>query len=704
LESKCIVAIHSSNHAIAQVKVKRGRVSVGVADVKGSPTFLTGAGVGVSPIRGARHDWSTYVPSETSEVLFFADLDLGCLYSSNPHGVCDQERVFFSDLAFKGNVSPCIMFHLGCPDVGHDKVGEAVVSEMRYVPTKDRTFTLQPPLPKDIILATIRRQPALVEAAEIMIRTRIASEETLTVMASSDPRQLLTSEAREITESVKKLRRRVSGALLYLTHGKALLTFGAEVRLPEHDLRGVALWPSSTEGEESYEVLLAGKLNPRENLVEKIPKEKLEVIEVPRKVFNFDKFMTAECLKVINALALNGGEPPMISMDLVDDLLRLYKPLIGKKPQEKTKKGKGESMSKPKKSPPHPPPGVEEMTEELISSILDEVTGMKAVKKSEEEFIEKLEPGQRPQLSLQEVSATVARTVVLQFSALKCVQAIVESDSADKFLRAPTWRTEESDESVIQVMKDIAGGLFSAATRSCGRAKDVPFDEIERALDALVGHVLVANDDGASKRTEEARPRPPSELRVSLREMGFDDEHISAAIYASNVSEEDSSASINRCATWMIEHPRGPQDPTSFFTRATSELPRALVERRGRITSTTWSGPQSMDSFNRDVWGFRPLATSQVTARRRRGRDREPEASPQGAGEPRRRDISPWSSLVQLQRMILPMAHSASGSARRTVDDVQPATSKPKTKTLYVKAPDLIWYRPSVGVTQTNGE
>ncbi len=75
--------------------------------------------------------------------------------------------------------------------------------------------------------------------------------------------------------------------------------------------------------------------------------------------------------------------------------------------------------------------------------------------------------------------------------------------------------------------------------------------------------------------------------------MGFTDAHIRAAREALGVRVDDTGArTVNRCATWMIDHPLADDMMAGYVGTSSSSQPHVVVEQRGRWTSITTVGCQ----------------------------------------------------------------------------------------------------------------
>ena len=103
---------------------------------------------------------------------------------------------------------------------------------------------------------------------------------------------------------------------------------------------------------------------------------------------------------------------------------------------------------------------------------------------------------------------------------------------------------------------------LTAATAAAIEAVDTDTTEIERDDDTIEILNLVRGTEPSSSTESSSRPSlmlsqtPPTSIHTPLREMGFQDEHITESLAILNLDGADTSAQrINQCAGWMIDHP-----------------------------------------------------------------------------------------------------------------------------------------------------
>ena len=107
-----------------------------------------------------------------------------------------------------------------------------------------------------------------------------------------------------------------------------------------------------------------------------------------------------------------------------------------------------------------------------------------------------------------------------------------------------------------------AARQLTAATAAAIEAIDTDEPDIERDDDTIEILSLVRGNEQPPSSENGNRPSimlsqtPPTSIHVPLREMGFQDEHITESLAILNLDGTDTSAQrINQCAGWMIDHP-----------------------------------------------------------------------------------------------------------------------------------------------------
>ena len=110
---------------------------------------------------------------------------------------------------------------------------------------------------------------------------------------------------------------------------------------------------------------------------------------------------------------------------------------------------------------------------------------------------------------------------------------------------------------------------LTAATAAAIQAIDTREPETERDDDTLEILNLVRANDTTSlpsngSTVAAATLPPPTSIHGPLREMGFQDEHITESLAILNLDGTDTSAQrINQCAGWMIDHPWPSSSPNN---------------------------------------------------------------------------------------------------------------------------------------------
>ena len=119
---------------------------------------------------------------------------------------------------------------------------------------------------------------------------------------------------------------------------------------------------------------------------------------------------------------------------------------------------------------------------------------------------------------------------------------------------------------------------LTAATAAAIEAIDTREPEIERDDDTLEMFNITTCRRSDIPATE-GRPSTtgstpaPTSIHVPLREMGFQDEHISESLAILNLDGSDTSAQrINQCAGWMIDHPWTTASASSDTPRTSGKI------------------------------------------------------------------------------------------------------------------------------------
>ena len=236
--------------------------------------------------------------------------------------------------------------------------------------------------------------------------------------------------------------------------------------------------------------------------------------------------------------------------------------------------------------------GVELLTDQLVSSIMGEITG-----KSSQESL--AEPSDEPPVS-KPAKPEIDQDIIIKMSALQALsgQIIVE------YMQDTCLYNAESD--MIDVINEI---IKEALTESKTKIidSDIKAKPYKRHL-----NILAMISVGLSRRKllddTDTKPKPRinrgtwTSLEINdsndetlihqpLREMGFDNALITDALRALNSDGSDNSAqAINECATWMIDH----------------------IETRQMVDTTS----QSIRSLQDIRQYFQPFTTATVTTRR----------------------------------------------------------------------------------------
>ena len=117
---------------------------------------------------------------------------------------------------------------------------------------------------------------------------------------------------------------------------------------------------------------------------------------------------------------------------------------------------------------------------------------------------------------------------------------------------------------------------LTAATAAAIEAIDTREPEMERDDDTLEMFNITRRSDAPATEgrpsTTGSTPAPTS-IHVPLREMGFQDEHISESLAILNLDGSDTSAQrINQCAGWMIDHPWTTASSSSDTPRTSGKI------------------------------------------------------------------------------------------------------------------------------------
>ena len=117
---------------------------------------------------------------------------------------------------------------------------------------------------------------------------------------------------------------------------------------------------------------------------------------------------------------------------------------------------------------------------------------------------------------------------------------------------------------------------LTAATAAAIEAIDTREPEMERDDDTLEMFNITRRSDAPATEgrpsTTGSTPAPTS-IHVPLREMGFQDEHISESLAILNLDGSDTSAQrINQCAGWMIDHPWTTASASSDTPRTSGKI------------------------------------------------------------------------------------------------------------------------------------
>ena len=267
------------------------------------------------------------------------------------------------------------------------------------------------------------------------------------------------------------------------------------------------------------------------------------------------------------------------------------------------------------------PFSVELVSDQLVSSIIGEVTGKRSelFKKKQEEMgaVSRQVPEDRGRsepravrenssssertLSESEVSSLTAealeevlvKALSLQHVSLKALAKFVEMSEIQSLLSE-----DNENPDLASTFKALVSEDALSTVKGCMAQKTVEpvvtDEELDRSICLLRAQpsrrnvALKSRSDQSQQRSTVKRQRREAatltgeQLAIAtaaamragpihepLRDMGFTDAHISTTLSTLGIRRDDTSAeSVNRCAAWMIDHPQ-PNDAMSRFVRTT---------------------------------------------------------------------------------------------------------------------------------------